>query len=139
MKRIFVCLVTLLVLLSCTYTTFAVEEIKFNGYSDADLLALKTQVDAEVEARGLKANKVNKLPSGKYVVGTDIPAGSYLFQKIEGDEYTAILYLFDSSDAEKHTTRGSADENGCMMNLSEGQILKITWTAVNASKFNIEW
>ena len=59
-----------------------------------------------------------------------------------GDDYTPILYVFANLDDEDYITTGSGDERGCMLNLEEGQILKITWTGVMASKFDgeaIEW
>ena len=141
MKRCLVCfLLIFFVFIFSTNIAFAVDPIDFASFTDDELLVLQAQITAEIESRGLTDKKVNQLSSGSYVVGTDIPAGSYTFRKIPGDDYTAVLYVYNSDDLENSVSSGSASESGCMLNLQEGQILRITWTAVNASKFvPLEW
>lgn len=79
------------------------------------------------------------LPSGSYTVGEDIPAGTYQFWKVEGDGYTAVMYVYNPDDLEHEIASGSGNEKGCVFNLKDGQIFKITWTSVNAARFNPEW
>ncbi len=84
-------------------------------------------------------NETKLLPSGMYYIGTDIPAGSYHFVKIKGDDYTPVLYVYNADDLSEKVDSGSASETGCALNLKEGQVLKITWTAAIASKLDLEW
>ena len=79
------------------------------------------------------------LPSGTYVIGKDLQAGSYHFTQIEGDGYVPVLYVYNPDDLENAVASGSAKEAGCVLNLQEGQILKITWTGVNVSRFSSDF
>ena len=84
-------------------------------------------------------NETRTLPSGTYYVGTDIPAGSYQFVKIAGDDYTPVLYVYNADNLSEKVDSGNASDTGCALNLKEGQVLKITWTAAIASKLDLEW
>lgn len=50
-------------------------ETDLSGYSSAELLDLRNQINAELVARGIE--KETLVPVGIYVIGVDIPAGDY--------------------------------------------------------------
>ena len=81
-------------------------------------------------------NETKTLPSGTYYVGSDIPVGSYQFKQIEGDDYTPVLYVYNADNLKEKIDSANASNTGCMLNLREGQVLKITWTATITSKFD---
>ncbi len=77
------------------------------------------------------------MPMGAYVVGDDIPSGRYTFTNVAGDGYTAGLYIYETDDLENRIDYGSVRGDGYVVTLKEGQLLIITWTAVNASIENM--
>ena len=126
------------VMLSITGMVFADEEtIDISKWDNDSLLALREAIENEVTIRGLNDKKTNIL-SGSLVAGTDIPAGQYILSMIPTSEYP-IIYVKDESD-EKIISQCSAEYgNPCMVSLSEGQILKITWASAIAYKAEMEW
>ena len=52
--------------------------IDLSGYTDDEIVMINRQVDAEIEKRGIVKSAV--LQIGKYSVGDDLPAGSYLLE-----------------------------------------------------------
>jgi len=74
MKKIIVML--LLVCLSLPLTVTAdVSMPDLTEYSTEDLIALKTLIAQEMLERGIE--KQATVPIGKYIIGVDIPAGTY--------------------------------------------------------------
>ena len=66
------------------------EVIDLSEYSDEDLLAINVQVQAEIANRYLE--KTASVTPGKYLVGSDIPAGKYILKNTSGDTvYIAIF------------------------------------------------
>ncbi len=140
MKRILAIVVALSCILIITSVTC--ESLDLAEYSDDDLLLLQTLVNAEVESRGIAGNKVNILPEGRYTVGVDIPAGSFLFRQIPGDSYIPIIYVYNSDDLENAAFTISPRGQAQILHIRESQILVITWTQVAVTKttdLELEW
>ncbi len=136
MKKIFV--FVFVVILAITGMAFADEQtIDISKWDNDSLLALREAIENEVTIRGLNGKKTNIL-SGSLVAGTDIPAGQYILSMIPTSEFP-IIYVKDESD-EKIISQCSAEYgNPCMVSLSDGQILKITWASAIAYKLEMEW
>ena len=73
MKKILGILVAAVIAL--TSLTALAEAIDFSDYNDAALIELLASVQQEIANRHIE--KSASLPQGTYLVGKDIPAGSY--------------------------------------------------------------
>ena len=136
MKKVFG--IVIVVMLFITGITFADEQtIEIDKWDNDSLLALREAIENEVIIRGLNNKKTNIL-SGTLRAGTDIPAGQYVLSMIPTSEYP-IIYVMDENN-EKAVSQCSAEYgNPCMVSLSEGQFLKITWASAIAYKADLEW
>ena len=71
---------TMLVLVACLLVVMQVvsvaETIDFSAYSDDELIQLLHSVQQEIASRNIE--KTAELRAGTYVVGRDLPAGSYI-------------------------------------------------------------
>jgi len=130
--------IVLVVMLVITGMAFADEQtIDISKWDNDSLLALREAIENEVTIRGLNSKKTNIL-SGTLRVGTDIPAGQYVLSMVPTSEFP-IIYVKDEND-EKVISQCSAEYgNPCMVSLSEGQLLKITWASAIAYKADLEW
>lgn len=130
--------IVLVVMLVITGMVFADEQtIDISKWDNDSLLALREAIENEVTIRGLNSKKTNIL-SGTLRVGTDIPAGQYVLSMVPTSEFP-IIYVKDEND-EKVISQCSAEYgNPCMVSLSEGQLLKITWASAIAYKADLEW
>ena len=130
--------IVLVVMLVITGMAFADEQtIDISKWDNDSLLALGEAIENEVTIRGLNSKKTNIL-SGTLRVGTDIPAGQYVLSMVPTSEFP-IIYVKDEND-EKVISQCSAEYgNPCMVSLSEGQLLKITWASAIAYKADLEW
>ena len=87
MKKRF-CLFVVLLILSGLTIAFATG-IDFSSYSDAELISIVEQLNAELVARGI--SKTASITPGSYLVGRDIPAGKYVLKNdTEGTAYYLI-------------------------------------------------
>ena len=108
-----------------------------NGYGAAEVLEngqilFITCASAEIrEYRFGGTDPGPILPTGRYLVGRNIPAGTYRFRQISGDEYAPVFQLYDAENPEhtrnlmKLSLRGEVERT-----LTDDQELIITWTAV---------
>lgn len=95
MKRIALFLVFLLAVSSAPYTVSA-ERIDFSDLSLESLIMLKTWVAEEIEAR-TKNDKEVCVPVGEYIVGADIPVGTYTVT-YKGSLLSAVYHYTDKDD-----------------------------------------
>lgn len=130
--------IVLAVMLFITGIAFADEQtIDISKWDNDSLLALREAIENEVVIRGLSSKKTNIL-SGTLKVGTDIPAGQYILSMVPTSEYP-IIYVMDENN-EKAVSNCSAEYgNPCLVSLSEGQWLNITWASAIAYKADMEW
>ena len=84
MKRFIGLLLVLLLVAGVAHAE--IEDI--SKLTDDELIQLKEQISAEEIARGLE--KAVKVPRGRYIVGKDIPAGTYTIELVEYDSYTVF-------------------------------------------------
>ncbi len=123
-KFVFVLLALLIVSLPVLGQT---EELR--NLSDAQLQSLFEAVKAEISRRGLDDVEMT-LQEGKYIIGKDIPAGSYRITCIstEGESlnsmYSSLGSAYDSMDSNSGTNWGSlfGALGGMMEEISELEI-----------------
>ncbi len=136
MKKIII--FVFIVMLFITGIAFADEQtIDISKWDNDSLLALRDAVENEVTIRGLNNKKTNIL-SGSLRVGIDIPAGQYILSMIPTSEYP-IIFVKDENDEKEISSCSAEYGNPCMVNLVEGEILKITWASAIAYKTEMEW
>lgn len=75
MKRFLSVLVTLSLFVTCAFA----ESVDLEGMTTDDLVALRDAVNAELSKRNF-AEKEVIVPAGTYIIGEDIPAGTYTFR-----------------------------------------------------------
>lgn len=136
MKKIF--LIVILAVLSIAGFVFADDEtIDISKWDNDSLLALQEAIENEVIIRGLSDKKTNIL-SGTLKAGVDIPAGKYILSMVPTSEYP-IIYVKDENDDQEISYCSAEYGNPCMVSLSEGQLLKITWASAIAYKVDLDW
>ena len=89
-------LLTLLVCLSLSAQP-AYADSSVSGMAYDDLLSLSIEVSKELFRNRISLNEV-RVPSGRYTVGVDIPAGSYRCE-CKGAYSSVVLNLYDSEEA----------------------------------------
>ena len=125
-------------MLFITGIAFADEQtINISKWDNDSLLALRDAIENEVTIRGLNERNTNIL-SGTLKAGTDIPTGKYILSMVPTSEFP-IIYVFDENSDEAVSQCSAKYGNPCMVSLSEGQILKITWASAIAYKVEMEW
>ena len=126
-KRLLSVLAALLLVFSVSVCR--AEETDLSRLTDDQLEALLLQVSAEIVSRGLR--KTATLPKGAYIVGRDIPAGSYIYTSLaKGDDWGNVTVYSDGGDGKQLLWEiVSAPDEGeepdtVFMKLNEGDRLK---------------
>ena len=78
-------------------------EIDLSGYSDEDLISLLQSVQQEIVDR--KIEKSATLEIGRYIGGSDIPAGSYTLSKGVTDTYGTFYLQTADNEQCKHKVK----------------------------------
>lgn len=91
MRRLFA-LVLVFVLMFCSVAT--AESIDLSALSLDELIALRQEIDLLIF--GSDAYKNVPVPAGDYVIGVDIPAGTYTLEA-HGDSYAMITVYADAN------------------------------------------
>lgn len=124
MKKFVASVLTLLLLLS----TVALAEIDISSLSFDELLALNTQVQLALFKEKSMIDGV-EVPAGTYVVGEDIPSGSY---KVEctGGAYSMAMLTVNEKNGGLGTMHTLSPLTGSAvigkLVLTEGQTIEIT-------------
>lgn len=125
MKRV----ISILVLLLFISVPFGVtaERIDFSGLSLDGLIMLKTWINEEIAARTQNGKEVC-VPVGEYIVGADIPAGSYSVT-YKGSLFAYVYLYTNKGDL---ITFYSMNENETIgkINLEDGQIVQVLYGPV---------
>ena len=130
MKKVFGIL--LAVLIALTSLSGLAETLDLSGYSDAALIELLASVQQEIADRHIE--KSANLPQGSYIVGKDIPAGSYDISVVYKGSMWMDVYVYPNGDSgeAKHDFTVFADGNygdgtgSFHVDLAEGELLKCT-------------
>lgn len=70
------------------------DTVDLSSMSDDEIIALLDELNEEIVRRGI--NKTAKLPQGTYNVGSDIPAGRYIFTCLAvGDDWGNVTVYSD--------------------------------------------
>ena len=140
---------TLLVLICLTGTTVQAlgDMVDFSSYSDDELVQLLDALQQEIVDRGIVRSA--ELAEGEYLVGVDIPAGTYdIFVDYTKDSWWMDIYIYSDeakSKILKNFTVFPVGDDGdgtghFHVRLSEGQLLRCTWpitlTIYHGAQFN---
>lgn len=120
MKRIITVFIIILLLVSIG--TAYTESIDLSSLSNEELLNLPQAISAEMISRGLV--KSAQLGSGKYTVGKDIPAGSYIITNEY--KYSMNIHVVNRSGKTAYNLAlwKTGEETG-KIELNEGDVLDI--------------
>ena len=124
MKRQLSILCALLLLISIKSIAFA-DMPDLSNFSDAELVELLSYVNEEVVNRRIE--KTAELSSGEYIIGVDIPAGSYNVISINGKLNDYLLVSRPDSTKDTWVMKNHFflhDDEAVHLTLIEGQ--KIT-------------
>ena len=130
MKKTFGILVAVVIALT-SLSGFA-EAIDFSAYNNAALIELLASVQQEVADRNIE--KSANIPEGSYLVGKDIPVGTYdITVTYNGSMWMDVYILSDTESKDvKHNFTIFADGDygdgtgSFHVDLAEGEVLKCT-------------
>jgi hypothetical protein len=98
MKRMVAVLLMAAVLLFGSASAVA-DEVDLSKWSDDEVVALLSQVQQEIATRHIE--KSAQLPAGSYLVGTDLPVGTYtVYCKYEGSWWADIYVIEDGGEGD---------------------------------------
>lgn len=131
MKRMALFLVFLLIVSSAPCTVSA-ERIDFSDLSLDSLIVLKTWVAEEIAAR-TKNDKEVRVPVGEYIVGDDIPVGTYTIT----NKGTSYAYVYQYTAKGDRITYYDLDDNESIgkIVLEDGQIIQVKSSPVYFSTY----
>lgn len=109
------------------------EIIDLSGYTDDEIVMINRQVDAEIEKRGIVKSAV--LQIGKYSVGDDLPAGSYLLEFAPTADKSHYFNYAIYNSAGKEISGEYFCTTQVKITLEEGQTLKIEREPVTISQY----
>lgn len=130
MKKLFSILIAALV--AFTSLTALAEAEDFSSYTEAALIELLASVQQEIANRHIE--KSANLPQGSYLVGKDIPAGSYDISVMYKGSMWMDVYIYSDTESKdaKHNFTVFADGDygdgtgSFHIDLTEGEVLKCT-------------
>ena len=108
MKKLLALMVLLAMLLCCA----CAETFDFSSMSDDEIFSAYDAIRVEMESRGLSGKTERTLREGKYIIGQDIPAGSYTITCISttgdaaGETYSSLGNMMDALDEDSDTNWG---------------------------------
>ncbi len=134
----------------CTLVSIAfADEVSLAHMTDDEVVALLSQVQQEIADRHIE--KSAKVPAGSYLVGEDVPAGTYtVYCKYDGDWWADIYVIADAGNGDTlvdYTVfAANADyasfkgEGTWTISLNDGELFKctseVTLTISAGLKFN---
>ncbi len=129
MKKVFAVIITIALFVG---TVALAETLDLSQYTDTELISLLKEVQQEVANRHIE--KSADLPQGSYLVGKDIPAGTYDISVVyKGSMWMDIYIYADGGDGEvKQDFSVFADGNygdgtgSFHVELTDGELLKCT-------------
>lgn len=130
MKKL--CSILIAVLVAFISLTVLAEAEDLSSYNDATLIELLTSVQQEIANRHI--DKTASLPQGTYLVGKDIPAGSYDISVVYKGSMWMDVFIYPNAESKdaKHDFTVFGDENygdgtgSFHVDLTEGEVLKCT-------------
>ena len=108
------------------------EEINLKSYDDDELLNLLSSVQQEIADRHIA--KSANLPEGSYIVGKDIPVGTYDISVVYNGSMWMDIYIYADGDEDNEKQDFTVFSNGnygdgtgnFYVDLVEGDLLKCT-------------
>ena len=98
MKKV-IAVLLLLVIMVCSGFSLA-EVIDISSLNDDELVALMTRVQEEIVARHIEGTA--NLARGTYIVGKDLPAGSYIYTSlVSGDDWGNVTIYSEKGEGDQ--------------------------------------
>lgn len=123
MKKVLVLLLTLLLIVSAA----SAEGFDLSAMTTEELVNLRNAVNAELADRDFQTKEV-KVPTGRYTVGVDIPAGVYTLTRSE--EYFSAIRTYTANGQYDLSFQVSNGEPVGKLELVEGQTIEILYESV---------
>ena len=133
MKKVALFLVLLTVVSSIT-PAVASERIDFSDLSLDGLIMLKTWINEEIAER-TKDEKAVRVPTGLYIVGADIPVGTYTITSVSDKIYSTVVKVYNSNGDQISVALLSKGEQIGKLELLIGQYVEIKDGAVEFSTY----
>lgn len=117
----------LLALILCLGSLPAFADVDLSAYTQEELLALRDKINEELLKRGIE--KKVEVPQGRYIVGEDIPAGTYTLKpKPNG---FAVIEVWKNASSKYNMFYESVSDYDKeyigKLQLVEGNIVEITY------------
>lgn len=123
MKRFLIVLLTLSLFVPCAFA----ESIDLKSMTTDDLVALRDAVNAELAKRNF-AEKEVVVPLGNYIVGEDIPVGTYTV--LPGGSITSMVTVYNQrGDVVAYYTMTPSSSIG-KLRLQEWQVVEVRFEPV---------
>lgn len=94
MRKTISVVLAFLILVLFSVSSFA-ETIDLSQISNDDLVQLYQNIQSEFVNRGME--KSAHLPAGRYMVGKDIPVGTYIIKVRTGNKSSGIIAIYDET------------------------------------------
>ena len=95
MKKLGIWIIVMALVLS-TCIGYAID-LDLSGYTDEQIIELNSLVNQELVNR--KIEKHAKIDPGKYLVGVDIPVGTYIFRSADTSEERIFVQVFNNDES----------------------------------------
>ena len=147
MKKVFA-LVLVLTLLTVPLYAAVATGVDLSGMTDEELTTLKQQLDTEMLDRGIVKTAI--LLPGEYIIGSDMPAGTYALSINSEDPGYGRYWLYADQEAfiKRVVDEAVLTVSGEMINsdgpvkvtLIDGQLLQIQYTtSVQITGYALQW
>lgn len=126
------------------FPVYAEEQNDISGMTTEELVSLIEDTQLELERRGYGEQYVGPIYSGKYIVGEDIPSGSYDISSVAESysDFYASQYQVSVYDSEEEYANDSPitewrmpGGQGYHVMLKDGNVLEITASNVDMHLF----
>lgn len=107
MKKVAALLCVLFVLVPTCFAEETSDYSYLDGMGIEELMSLRTEIDSRLAQRG--AYEVNAIPTGDYIVGIDIKAGTYVATKLF-DDGAAVLIIWPDYASKQEYNMGKVIE-----------------------------
>ena len=100
----------------------ALADYDLSTMSTDELLAMRSAINAELMTRGIEKEVL--VPEGTYIVGVDIPAGSYTVRPESSQAYVNVYDAYGNFVDNTHMTKKDGEYIGKLV-LTENQTVKV--------------
>lgn len=104
--------------------TAIAESVNLKGFTDEEIITLYESIKSEIVLR--KIEKTAKLPQGEYLIGKDIPAGTYILRGTHSSDWWTDVYIYTAIEMQKSKDERKAEKAITVFDHSGEVVHKIT-------------